>query len=296
MERKHLEYFLAIATHGSFTGAASSLRLAQPSLSYAIRALEREVGAALFRRLGRGVVLTPTGEALLEPAQQVLRDFTRLQTAAQRVTGLVAGRLDIVAVTTLAVDPLATFVGAFRQHYPGVEINVADPENAAAVVEVVRRGQCELGFTEHGIDTAGLEVHKLPEEQLFAVLPPTGVAPGSGALPVREFAALSMVTTPAGTTTRTAVDTVLAMAGAPARVAVEIAHRAAIVPLVLAGAGATLLPRRLAEDAASLGAVVAPLDPPVTRHGVLVVPSGPLSPAAEAFKTLVTDWPSGGED
>ena len=293
MERKQLEYFLAVATHGSFTGAANSLHVAQPSLSYAVRTLEREVGTPLFRRVGRGVVLTPMGDALLMPAQQVLRGFARLQTTAQSVTELVSGRLDIVAVTTLAVDPLTEFAGAFRTRYPGVELSIDDPENAAAVVDMVRRGECEIGLTEHGIDTAGLDVYDLPEQEVFAVLPPNGThgtPPTGRPVSVEEFAGLDLVTTPLGTTTRSLVNEVLARAGSPARIAVEITHRAAIVPLVLAGAGATLLPRRLANDAASLGATIARLDPPITRHGVVVAHSKRLSPAASAFIDLVTAW------
>lgn len=290
MERKQLEYFLAIATHGSFTGAANSLHVAQPSLSYAVRTLEREVGTPLFRRVGRGVVLTPMGDALLTPAQQVLRDFARLQTTAQSVTEVISGRLDIVAVTTLAVDPLAEFAGAFRTRYPGVGLSVADPENAAAVIDVVRRGEREIGLTEHGIDATGLNVYDLPEQEVFAVLPPNAAHETGRPVPVDEFAGLDLVTTPQGTTTRSLADEVLARAGAPARIAVEITHRAAIVPLVLAGAGATLLPRRLADDAADLGAVVTRLDPPITRHGVVVTPPEPLSAAARAFIDMITSW------
>lgn len=293
MERKQLEYFLTIASHGSFTSAASSLRVAQPSLSYAIRSLERELGAPLFRRLGRGVALTPVGDALVRPARQVLKDFSQVQTAAQQVVGLVSGTLDIVAVTTLAVDPLADFAGEFRKRYPGVELSVIDPENAAAVVDVVRRGHCELGLTEHGIATDGLKVLDLPEQEVLAVLPPEAERPASGVLSAREFAGLDIVTTPRGTTTRDVLEGLLAVAGARPRIAVEITHRAAIVPLVLAGAGSTLLPRSLARDAAALGAVVVKLDPPLTRRGVLVWSANALSPAAEAFVDLVTQWPTG---
>jgi DNA-binding transcriptional LysR family regulator len=144
VERKQLEYFLTIASHGSFSSAASFLRIAQPSLSYSIRTLEKEVGAPLFRRLGRGVALTPMGKALVGPAREVLKDFVQLQTVAHEVTGLASGRLDIVAVTTLAVDPLAAFAGEFRKRYPGIELSIIDPEIAAAVIDVVRRGHCEL--------------------------------------------------------------------------------------------------------------------------------------------------------
>ncbi|WP_019813636.1 LysR family transcriptional regulator [Saccharomonospora saliphila] len=287
MERKQVEYFLAVAAHGSFTSAANSLRVSQPSLSYGIRALEKELGATLFRRLGRGVVLTSTGEALLAPAREVIRDFSKLQTEARRVTELMSGRLDIVAVTTLAIDPLAAFVGEFRNRYPGVELSISDPENAAAVVDLVRRGHRELGLTERNIAADGVETFHLPEQEVFAVLPPGTELSDSVPVSVRELATLDIVTTPPGTTSRSFVDEVVPSIGATLRIAVEVTHRAAIVPLVLAGAGATLLPGRLARDAAALGAVIAPLDPPVTRHGVLVFPPGPLSPAAQAFVDLV---------
>lgn len=289
MERKHLEYFLAVASHGSITSAANSLHVAQPSLSYAIRVLEREVGAPLFRRIGRGVVLTPVGEALLGPAQQVLHDFMRVQTAAQRVTGLVSGRLDISAVTTLAVDPVASFIGAFRTRHPGVEFRIVDAENAAATVDLVRRGECEVGFTEHGIPAAGMQVLELPQQDVLAVLPPSTTVP-EDPLSLEKLAELDFVTTPSGTTTRNVLDSALALTGRSPRIAVETTHRAAIVPLVTAGAGATLLPRRLALEAAELGAVVVGLDPPLARRGVLVWPPDTLSPAGQAFVDLVVAW------
>ncbi len=290
MERKQLEYFLTVASHGSFTSAAHALRIAQPSLSHSIRVLERELGADLFRRLGRGVVLTDMGEALLDPARTVLQDFSRVKSMAQQVSGLVSGRLDIITVTTLAVDPLAALVGAFRSRHPGVDFNIADPENAAAVVDVVRRGHCELGLTERGISTTGLNSYDLPGQEVLTVLPPTANPPEQGELTVGDLAQLDFVTTPRGTTTRAVLDDVLVGEGVLPRVAVETEHRAAIVPLVLAGAGAALLPRSLAESARPLGAVVVPTDPPLARHGVLVSPTGTLSPAAHAFVHLVTTW------
>ncbi|WP_052809977.1 LysR family transcriptional regulator [Streptomonospora alba] len=287
MERKHLEYFLAVASHGSFTSAATSLHIAQPSLSYAIGVLEREVGAPLFRRVGRGVVMTPVGEALLDPARQVLHDFMRVQTAAQRVSGLVSGRIDIAAVTTLAVDPLASLVGAFRNQHPGVEFRIVDAENATSIVDLVRRGQCEVGLTEYGIATAGMRVLALPQQEVLAVLPPSTATPDEP-IPLQKLAELDLVTTPSGTTTRSALDSALALTAASPRIAVETTHRAAIVPLVIAGAGATLLPHRLALEAAGLGAVVVSVAPPLARRGVLVWPPDSLSPAAQAFVDLVS--------
>ncbi|MDP9644578.1 DNA-binding transcriptional LysR family regulator, partial [Actinopolyspora lacussalsi] len=57
MERRELEYFLTIADQGSFTAAAQTLRVAQPSLSHAIASLENRLGGRVFHRLAQGVSL-----------------------------------------------------------------------------------------------------------------------------------------------------------------------------------------------------------------------------------------------
>ena len=92
MERRQLEYFIAVVEHGGFTAAALALHVAQPSLSHAIRALEREFGGSLFHRLPHGVVLTAAGEALVRPAQQVLRDLSTAGSLVREVLGLEGGR------------------------------------------------------------------------------------------------------------------------------------------------------------------------------------------------------------
>ncbi|GAA0531899.1 LysR family transcriptional regulator [Saccharopolyspora subtropica] len=282
VERRELEYFLAIAEHGSFTAAAQALHVAQPSLSHAIRNLEHELGGKLFHRLRHGVALTAAGEALLEPARQVMRDLSTASASVRQVLGLSAGRLDVVAQTTLAVDPLAELVGAFLRAHPQVTVTVSDPEPGADVTATVRSGERELGVVDATLPVEDLESMLLRSREIFAVLPP-GSAPGRRRLGVAELSTLDWVATPPGTATRAVIEDTVGSGGATPSVAVETAHQAMIVPLVLAGAGATLLPRSMAQDAADRGAVVLPLRPRVVRRGVLFWRPGPLSPAAAEF-------------
>jgi DNA-binding transcriptional LysR family regulator len=286
VDRRQLEYFLAVAAHGSFTSAAAALRVAQPSLSHAIKAVEREVGALLFHRLSRGVTLTAAGEALVRPAQQVLRDFAAARASVQMVSDLTAGRLDIVAQTTLAVHPLAGLVGAFRKTYPAVSIGIEDPEHAAAVAEMIRTGRAELGLTDFSVPVGDLQSHELPDQQVLVVLPPDADIRTDASLPVAQVVEFDLIVTPPGTASRSLLESALAAAGVPLRIAIETPHRAAIVPLVLAGAGVTLLPRSMAEDAARQGARIAAIDPPLVRR-VQLLWRDPLSPAGRAFQRMV---------
>src|ERR1700748_2051009 len=107
MDLRRLRLFLAVVDHGGMTRAAEAEHVAQPSVSQAIRELEAEVGTPLFHRVGRRVVLTAAGEAVVEPARQVLRDVETGRAAVEAGPGLAAGRLDLVALPTLAVDPVA---------------------------------------------------------------------------------------------------------------------------------------------------------------------------------------------
>nr|WP_218889178.1 LysR family transcriptional regulator [Saccharopolyspora hordei] len=281
-----MEYFLAIAECGSFTGAAQALRVAQPSLSHAISSLEQELGGKVFHRLPHGVALTPAGEALVEPARQVMRDLSTAADSVRRVLGLAEGRLDIVAQTTLAVDPLADLLGAFLREHPNIVVNVSDHELGLGATSAVRSGEAELGMADSEADgVAELEHVVLEGREIFAVLPPE--SDKADRLGRAELAELSWVTTPRGTATREVIEDVVRAQGARPRVAVETAHQAMVVPLVLAGAGATLLPRSLAREAGERGAVVLALRPRVVRRGALFWRRGPLSPAAGEFVRAV---------
>src|SRR6185312_15051513 len=110
MDSSRLRHFVAVAEHGGFSAAAREVYVSQPALSFAVRELEAEVGVALFVRHGRRVRLTSAGEALLEPARQVLRDLATGQAAVEAVAGLEAGTLSLASLPTLAADPLAPMV------------------------------------------------------------------------------------------------------------------------------------------------------------------------------------------
>jgi DNA-binding transcriptional LysR family regulator len=286
MELRQVEYVVAVVDHGGFTRAASAIPISQPALSQSVRTLERELGTPLFERLGREVRLTAAGEAFLGPARALLREAIAARAAVTDVTGLAAGHVDLVSLPTLVVEPLVDLVGAFRRAHPGITVRVTEPEDAIDVLTLVRTGACDLGLGEGPIETHGLVTDHLLDQELLAVLPPGTDVPSRRRLPAERFASIPLIATGEGTSTRRLLDEALIAAGVDAVVAVETDHREAIVPLVLAGAGGSVLPEPVARQAAALGAVVARLDPAVRREVVLLRRTGPLSPAAAAFRDL----------
>src|SRR5688572_27925183 len=90
MTLHQLTYFLAAAEHGSFSAAAESLFMAQPSLSEQIRRLEAELGVSLFARVGRGLELTEAGRLLRPHAERTVaaaREAAKTEQEVLYITG-----------------------------------------------------------------------------------------------------------------------------------------------------------------------------------------------------------------
>jgi DNA-binding transcriptional LysR family regulator len=289
MDDRRLRYFLAIVDEGSVTRAAERLRVAQPSLSQAVRAFEQELGVELFHRVGRGLRLSAAGQALTGPARQILRAMDDARNAISGVVELSTGTLEIAALATLAVDPMAKLIGRFRELHPGIRVTVLEPEGADGVRALVREGSCELGAAHLPLPGDQLTAHPLGEQELLFVLPPDAAPNSEHPLGARELAQTALVVSPPGTSTRILLEQALATVGVTPQIAVQTAAREAIVPLVLAGAGAALLPASLAHEARRRGAIIRSARRAITLKVGLIHRQGTLSAAARAFLALATN-------
>ena len=167
-------------------------------------------------------------------------------------------------------------------------MRVLEPEEADQVGALVREGTCDLGAAHLPLSRTELVARPLGEQELQFVLPPETPA-GKRPLGARELARIPHVVSPPGTTTRMLLEQALAAVGVTPQLAVQTAAREAIVPLVLAGAGAALLPASLAQEAQRRGAAVRSARPTITRTVGLIHRPGALSPAASAFLALAGD-------
>ncbi|GAA4093727.1 LysR family transcriptional regulator [Nocardioides kongjuensis] len=297
MERRQLEYFVAVVDQGGFGRASEAVHVTQPSLSQAIAALEKDLGVTLFHRLGRKVKLTAAGEALLAPARQVLRDHAVARAAVAKVRGGYDGTLDIASTPTVAAHPLTALLGRFSQLYPGINVRITDCDVPGGAAAIVGGGQCEIGVVRLPAATTGLQAIALGEQEFFLVLPPDSPDPGPGPVELSVLAELPLIATPPGTASRKRLDDSLAIANVTEpRIVVETIYRATIPKLVAAGVGASLLPRHMAQEAAELGARVVATTPAVAHEIGIVRREGPLSPAARAFIDLALEMaPFGAE-
>lgn len=288
MERRQLEYFLAVIDHGGFTAAATALHISQPALSTAIKTLEKDLGAMLFHRLPRGVKLTDAGAEFAESARVITRELDTARARVDAVTGLIAGRLDMISLPGLLLDPLAPVLGRFRRAHPNVRVRIVQAETPDDVRDAVRAGEAELGLTDElhwaDRDIAG---ELILEQEMVAVLPPGSPAPPGGVLSMQTLLTMNLVTGPPGTAIRDFLTREGARLGQAVKPAVEVTPRGSALYLAVAGAGVAILPRPVAQLGRSHGAEIASLFPRQTRQVYLLRRPAGLSPAARAIRALL---------
>ncbi|MBD3010750.1 LysR family transcriptional regulator [Streptomyces sp. 5-10] len=290
MDVRQLEYFLAVVDHGGFNRAASALYLSQPSLSQAIRALERDLGSDLFHRIGRRAVLTDAGTALIGPAREAVRSLRLARASVESVHGLRTGRVDIAAPPSQAVEPLTGLIDRFARAHPAVSVRVQAAFTPRDVTEMVRTGVCELGLlaSPDPVPRGDVRTYPLSEQRFVLLTPPDG--PFRPGVPVRheQLSGHRLIVGQKGTGMRRYVDDLVAE-GVALTVVVETEHRVSILPLVLRGVGLAVVAdawRGLAERA---GALVLDLEPSTGLRIALVSRRAPLTPAAEAFVSTAVE-------
>lgn len=289
MDLRDFEAVIAVADHGTFTGAARALFVAQPALSKRIAGLEAELGTPLFERTPRGVLLSSAGEAFVARSRAIVDLAVDAREAVTSVGLRQTGRVAICALPTIINSHVVPVVSRLARAYPGITVRLLGAESARAAVAMVESGAADAGLCATPPPSHRTRSRAAFEQQLMVLLPPKTRAPRR-ALTAGELVRHPLVITPVGTSTRQLVDELFEHAGLLADVIVESEQRDALVPLVVAGAGITFVSERLADDAARRhGVVVRATDPPITRPIALVVRDGPPSPALQALLEIVDE-------
>ncbi|AFA75037.1 putative transcriptional regulator, LysR family [Gordonia polyisoprenivorans VH2] len=281
MELRQLEYFLAVVEHGGIGGASASLGVTQPTVSQALRALEREVGVQLFHRIGRGMVPSSAGRALVGSTRQIMRDVAAVDDALSAAGDEPTGRVDVLASPFIDGGAVIDLVAGFRARHPGVTVRLGDLRVETQASAMIEEGRCEFVITH--LPTVGddLDMIVLGEQEFWLVCPPGTEVP-DGPIPIADLPRIPMVFVPRGGSVAEEIESAIRESGVRLPIAVLSDHREQRLSMVLAGIGATLLERRVAESVADR-AVVRPVSPRFARTFAMIFDPGGLSVAGQAF-------------
>ncbi|MED5618160.1 LysR family transcriptional regulator [Ideonella sp. BN130291] len=257
---RQLKTFLAAADTLSFTQAAQRVHLSQSSVSEQMQALESSVGQPLFVRTHNTLALTPAGERLVERARQLLALADDALRQARGEVGDSGATLCVVAPQTLCTSVLLPLVARHAQRHPALVVQVQERDSLATAAAVLD-GSADLGLV-HGWPAAqaALQVEELARDQPMVVLPVGHALAAGAAVAAHELAACPLVLTTPGCRYRAYLDALLQQAPVQPQLRGVADSVPALLQMVSAGLGVTVLPRRALQGAGA-GIVLRALSP-----------------------------------
>ncbi|WP_169708695.1 LysR family transcriptional regulator [Trinickia terrae] len=290
MELRHLRYFVAVTEHGSISQAARGVHIAQPALTKQIRDLEEELGLTLFERRSRGIQLTPAGQQFLTDATRILNEVALAKERARRVSNGQIGSLSIAITVLHALLPIfSQIMRAFRKSVPGVSISLRQLLSGPQLEEI-RSGRLDAGFLffRPAGDEAltGFTIHReplalaVPRDSDWAAKPPERL---------RELCEADFLWFPrkASPDYHDQLIHCFRKAGFTPRVTQEGEDNSALLSLVAAGLGCTILPATASINAPESVVFLEVKDLDIKLPLDLVWRSDNSSPALQRFVEVV---------
>lgn len=244
MEIKQLQHFSRIAEIGNLTRAATVLGLTQAALSRQVAQLEAELGTELFRRNGRGLVLTDAGQRLLDHVPNILRQIALAERAVRGSTAPVQGTLVLGLPPSLARTVVLPLIDAFRERLPEVTLRTVDGLSAN-LVELVGIGKLDCAVVYNQPQSDAAELRLLADEDLYLVSGSKTSRAGKAlprTLTLADVASLPLVTAGNANAVHAVLATAMAVVGLKPQVVHEIENLTAILDLVRKGYGSSVIP------------------------------------------------------
>ena len=171
MEMHQIRYFLAVADELNFTRAASKCHVSQPSLTRAIKALEHELGGALFNRERNNTHLTELGRMVYPHLRDSYRQTLEAKREASDFVKLKRAVLKLGLMCTIAPSNLLELVRAVRRRHAGIELSVIDA-TAAELFAQLHTGNLEVAICCNPDADVDERLHRVPlfREQFVIVV------------------------------------------------------------------------------------------------------------------------------
>ena len=171
IDARQLRAFATLARKGSFTLAAKELYLTQSAVSHSMRALEEEMGCRLLDRLGKKVVLTEAGEALLQHAERILAEMRVARDSLSQLGKWGHRRLRLGASTTACQYLLPEVLRSFKKEYPHSLIAI-EPCDTDRAMELLEMRAIDLALSMEPMRLERVEFLPLFQDEMQFILSP----------------------------------------------------------------------------------------------------------------------------
>jgi DNA-binding transcriptional LysR family regulator len=286
-----LNVFLHAAETQNFSEAARRLHLSQPAVSLNIKSLEAELGIDLFQNVGRNVVLTDAGRALMPMAGDLVAMSKHIELSVHALRGQVVGDLPIACASSAARCLLPGMIGAYRLRFGDVRVCVS-PSDAATLSQRILDRQAHIGLSSVADQRADLECRELLEDELVLIVPPGHPWVSRDDLTLRHLPGQPLILREEGAGSRRLLLNELAklnMRLEDLNVAMQLGSHEELLTAVEIGLGVAFVSRIASARCLSAGRVTTvPLPECNLRHHIFMIRARrqPSSPAQSSFWDL----------
>ena len=265
MDLVELQIFKTVAEQGGITRAATALHRVQSNVTTRVKQLEERLGAKLFHRQGRKLVLSSEGRLLLEYAERLLRLSTEAQAAVRG--HVLHGLFRLGSLEATAATRLPPLLAAYHRAHPGVRLELVTG-TTGALVDKVLRGELEAAFVAEPFLAKNLETQHAFTEELVLVTPRSHARVTTP----KELESRVLLAFPAGCSYRRRLESWLGRSSIVAERVMEYGSYHAITACVAAGGGIAVVPRSVLRVVGAENQVaVHALPQPVSRARTMLV-------------------------
>ena len=250
MKLKQVEYVLAVAEAGSFTGAARQCHTVQSALSHQVAQLESELGVTLFERNSRSVRLTEAGRVFVQQGRQALEAVQRITDEVVASTGEVRGRLSMGTISTLTSPDPIELLARFHRRFPHVRVELVmeGSEKMLAKLEERRLDVAFIGVWPGETVPSSLCSRSLCNEELVALMSPSHPLTAHDTVTLGQLASCPVVDFPVGSSAHRQSAEAFAAQGLEYNVQFEVSTVQHLVAIVRQGLAVGLIPQSLSHQ------------------------------------------------
>ena len=263
LEVRHLRLVSAVADLGSLTRAGERLHLTQSALSHQLRDIESRLGAALFLRIGKRLVLTPAGERLLESAKDLLERLEQTERDIRQMGKERAGVLRLTTECYTCYHWLPPLLLRYRKKFPRVEVRI-DVGATGKPIENLLAGKLDLAITSHETTDRRLVSRPVFDDELMVMASRHHRFAQQTHVRLSEMRDETLFVYPPKEESRVLQEVLLPAGAVPARIE-EVLLTEAITELVKAGLGIAVLAPWSVRPLLDAGTIVAR---PLTARGL----------------------------
>jgi DNA-binding transcriptional LysR family regulator len=275
-----LKAFVAVVDQGGFTAASRRLGLSQPAVSRAVATLEKELGLRLLVRSRDGLSLTEAGSLALTHAREAARHLSLMHTEIAALAGEITGTLSLASLPSVTGTLVAPQLQTFTERHPAVTIRLLEGSEQE-VRDWLDQGAAEAGVVS--LPVKGLAVAVLGEQDMVAAVPADNRLADWTEVNYAELATEPFIRSTGGCAE--VYTPVARRAGVEFDVAFEAREMSAVLEIVRAGLGVSIVPSAGLPDLPD-GVVVRPLVPKTVRRLGIAVSASASAPARALLEQI----------